>query len=73
MSVMLISFGALAMSLAVLGAAADYAGSVSARELRIQDQLNQQACQDSRTLILEKDAFVSGTIDLPEFGCALSF
>jgi hypothetical protein len=61
------------MSLAVLGAAAMYAGSVSAREIRIQNGLDQQACRDSRALILVKDAFVSGTIDLPEFGCILSF
>jgi hypothetical protein len=39
-AVLLISFGVLAMSLAVLGAAAMYADSVSARELRIQNGLN---------------------------------
>jgi hypothetical protein len=72
-SVLLISFGVLAMSLAALGAAAMYADSVSARESRIQNALNQQACQDSQALIREKDAFVSGTIDMPEFGCSLSF
>jgi len=72
-SVLLISFGVLAMSLAALGAAAMYADSVSARESRIQNTLNQHACQDSQELIKEKDAFVSGNVDLPEFGCVISF
>ena len=70
---MLVSFGILAMSLAALGAAAMYADSVSARESRIQNALNQQACQDSRALIQAKDAFVAGAVDLPEFNCTLSF
>ena len=72
-AVLLISFGILAMSLTALGAAAMYADSVSARELRIQNVLNEQACQDSRALIQEKDAFVSGTIKVPEFNCISSF
>ena len=72
-SVLMISFGVLAMSLAVLGAAAMYADSVSAREIRIQNDLDQQACQDSRALIQEKDAFAVGIVSLPEFSCTLSF
>jgi hypothetical protein len=72
-AVLLVSFGVLAMSLTAFGASAMYADSVSARETRIQNQLNSQACQDSHSLIQAKDAFVSGTINVPEFGCILSF
>lgn len=69
--VLLLASGALAMSLAALGAALAYADSVYHEELRVQADMNNQACQDSISLIKSKDAFVSGTIDLPEFGCIL--
>ena len=72
-AVLLISFGMLAMSLAALGAAGTYADQVSARELRIQAALDQQACDAARALVQAKDAFVSGTVRLPGFGCTVSF
>jgi hypothetical protein len=60
------------MSLAALCSAEAYADAVYHEELRIQDGLNDQACQDTVALIKAKDLFVASPIVVPEFGCALS-
>ncbi len=68
-AVLLLSCGALALSLSTLGAAVLYADSVRAHELRIQATLNTQACLDSVTLMATKDFFLQGNISVPELSC----
>lgn len=68
-SVILLALGVLTFSVTVLAAAAEYADMVSRHELRIQRGLNEKACADTLGLMIAKDAFLNGTVELPEFGC----
>ena len=72
-AVMLVSLGTLALAMSAMGAAIVYSDSVEKIELRLQNGLNQKACDDSALLIKSKDAFVSGTVRLFEFNCTLTF
>ena len=68
-AVVLLATGTLAFSLATVSAAATYADMTYRRELRIQAQLNAEACLDSVSLMAAKDYFLNGPVHLSEFGC----
>ena len=68
-AVVLLATGTLAFSLATMSAAASYADMAFRRELRIQTQLNAEACLDTVSLMAAKDYFLSGSVHLNEFGC----
>ncbi len=68
-AVLLLASGALAFSLATIGAAAIYADSVMKKELRIQAALNAAACIDTLKLMAEKDYFIAGDIEVRDFRC----
>ena len=62
---------AFVFSLVTLSSAVLYSDSVYAREVRIQNALNQQACADTLALMKVKDYFLKGQVTLPEFGCTV--
>ncbi len=68
-AVILLATGALAFSLVALSSAASYADSVYRRELRIQANLNVEACLDTAALMAAKDYFLSGPMHIAEFDC----
>jgi hypothetical protein len=70
-AVLLLSCGTMAISVSVMGAAATYADSVRSREVRIQNELNSQACEDTAELIRSKNVFHRGPLYLKEFGCTV--
>jgi hypothetical protein len=70
-AVLLLSFGTIAVSVSVMGAAATYADSVRSREVRIQNELNSQACKDTAELIRSKNMFYNGPLYVREFGCTV--
>jgi len=71
-AVILLATGTLAFSLVTISAAISYSESVNLHELRIQAGLNVKACLDSATLMVAKDYFLNGEVELPEFGCTLT-
>ncbi|GEM_PF-1910173 len=71
-AIILLAMGTLAFLLATLSAASFYADSVQAREIRIQKQLNERACQETLPLIVAKDYFFQGEIRLSEFDCVIN-
>ena len=68
-AVVLLAISTLAFSLATMSAAASYSDVAYRRELRIQAQLNAQACLDSVSLMAAKDYFLNGPVHLFAFGC----
>ena len=72
-SVILLASGTLAFSLATMSAAALYADSVMRKELRTQAALDAEACLDTAKLMAAKDYFISGTIQIRDFGCVAEF
>ncbi len=72
-AVILISTGVLVFSLATMSAAVSYSDVVSRKEIRIQAQLNAEACLDTAILMAAKDYFISGNIPIKEFGCEADF
>ena len=70
-AVILLALGSLAFLLATLSAATFYADSVERREARIQKQLNDQACQDTKSLLIAKDYFLEGSVYLKDFDCVI--
>jgi hypothetical protein len=52
-----------------MGEAYTYSDMISRRELRIQANLNRDACFDTVTLMYAKDYFLAGDLYLNEFGC----
>ncbi len=68
-AVLLLSSGALAMSLAVLVSASWYADSVNSREIRIQTRFNREACIQTVEMLIQKNFFLSGEVDVPWLGC----
>ena len=71
-AIILLSSVALAFSLVTMSAAVLYSDSVYAREVRIQNSLNQQACTDSISLMKSKDYFLKGQVNIPEFNCTVN-
>lgn len=72
-AILLLAGGTLAVSASAIAAACVYADIVDRKIERVQRGLDDVACEDSRKLILAKDAFVHGEVRLKEFGCVLSF
>ena len=68
-AVILLSLTSLGVSLAVLAAAVGFSDQVYRHESRIQKNLNQKACDDTRSLMKTKDAFATGTVYLKDFDC----
>ena len=68
-AIIVLATGALAFSLATMSGAVAYSDAAYRRELRIQARLNAQACLDSVSLMTGKDYFLSGQVELKEFGC----
>ncbi len=68
-AVILLATGTLAFSLAALGSVVLYADSVSRREMRIQADLNAEACLDTAALMAAKDYFLSGSVYVSKFNC----
>ena len=68
-AVVLLATGTLAFSLATVSAASTYADMAYRRELRIQAQLNADACLETISLMAAKDYFLNGVVRLSEFGC----
>ena len=68
-AVILLATGVMAFSLATLGSAVAYSDAVYRRELRIQANLNAEACLDTAALMAAKDYFLAGSVHISEFGC----
>lgn len=68
-AVVILATGCLVFSLATLLGATSYAESVYKRELRIQAGLNARACLDWVTIMVSKDYFITGQIEVRQFGC----
>jgi hypothetical protein len=72
-AVLLLSLGAISLSVSSLGAVVLYADSVRTHELRIQASLNFEACLDSAQLIFASNYFITGEVTLLDMGCNVSF
>ena len=70
-AVILLTAGSLAFLLATFSAATFYADSVERREARIQRQLNDRACQETKSLLIAKDYFLNGPVYLKDFDCVI--
>lgn len=70
-AVILLAMGTLAFLLATMSAASFYGYSIETREMRIQKQLNWQACQETLPLIIAKDYFFESEIMLSNFDCTV--
>ena len=70
-ALILLVTGTLAFLVATLSAVTIYADSVYSREIRIQKQLNEEACQETLPLLIAKDYFLSGNVTLDDFGCVI--
>ncbi|MEK7609542.1 MAG: hypothetical protein AAB470_00280 [Patescibacteria group bacterium] len=68
-AIILLSTGSLAFLVATSSAVFMYADSIEKREIRIQNNLNQQACQDTLRIMNAKDYFLNVDIQLSDFGC----
>ena len=68
-AVILLATGTLAFSLVALGSAVLYADIINRRELRIQANLNAEACLDTAALMATKDYFLTGPVYISAFDC----
>ncbi len=68
-AVVILATGCLVFSFVTLLGATSYAESVYKRELRIQTNLNARACLDWVTVMVSKDYFLSGQIEIVQFSC----
>lgn len=68
-AVILIASGLIVFAAAAVAAAATYSDAVEKQELRIQARLNLESCFESLHLMYEKDLFMNGVVNIPEFGC----
>ncbi len=72
-SLILLAFSTMTISLVVFGASVVYIDSVNRKEMRIQTALNLEACKMRALDILARDYYVSGRVEQREFGCELEF
>jgi hypothetical protein len=70
-AVVILATGCLVFSLVTLLGATSYSESIYKRELRIQAGLNASACLDLVTVMVSKDYFLSGQIEVRQFGCVV--
>ncbi|MFA6315082.1 MAG: hypothetical protein WC648_01790 [Candidatus Paceibacterota bacterium] len=68
-AVLVLVVGGLSFSLITMSAILSYSESVNKRELRIQSRLNLTACLDALEIMSMKDYFMSGSIEIRQFGC----
>lgn len=68
-AVILIASGTLVFSLTALSSAVSFSENVYKRELRIQAGLNARSCLEIITLMLSRDYFLSGKVEIAELGC----
>lgn len=61
--------GTLALSTAAFQAAALYGEAVERRQWRIQAGLNAEACVDTAKLLVAKDTFLVGEVQIDDLGC----
>lgn len=69
-AVTLLSLGTLAFLIVTLSSVTAYADSVERREIRIQKDLNDRACEETLSLIRAKDYFLQGEVVLNDLGCS---
>lgn len=67
--VILLAVSTLTLSLSTISAVAMYADAIYKKESRIQTSMNANACLDTVTLMVAKDYFLSGEVELARFGC----
>ncbi len=68
-AVVLLATGTLAFLIVTMSAAALFVDSVDRREARIQKGLNEIACQETLPLLVAKDYFLDGDVELSDFDC----
>lgn len=71
-AVILMSIGVLTYAVVASSAALAYSDTVLRQELRIQARNNASSCLESLTIMLAKDYFLNGNIQIDEFGCEAS-
>lgn len=71
-AVILLAMGTLAFLVATMSAVTSYADSVDRRQIRIQKNLNELACQETLPIVMAKDYFLEESVFLSDFGCAVS-
>ena len=72
-AVVLISIGLLVFSLATFSGAASYADLIYRKELRMQANLNTKTCLEIAQIMVAKDHFINGEVEIPDFGCVANF
>lgn len=68
-TVLVLCCGALALSLSVLVSAVWYSDAIRSREIRIQNGLNREACMETVKIMIQKNFFLNGEVELSRFGC----
>ena len=71
-AVVLLSVGTMAFVAVALGSASIYADGIDREEVRLQKELNNQACNETLPIIISKDYFFEGEEYLDDFGCTVS-
>lgn len=71
-AVIILSIGTLVILVASVAGVAAYADMVDTRELRMQKELNQEACADTTSIIRAKNIHADGRVYLMDFGCIIS-
>jgi hypothetical protein len=71
-AIMILSTTVFVFSMVTLSAVVAYSDSVYAREIRIQHDLDLEACADTAMLMKSKDYFWVGHMTLSDFGCVVN-
>ncbi len=71
-AIVLLAIGSLFFLAVTMSAVTLYADSIDHREMRIQRRLNENACVETRSLIMAKDYFFRDSIQLKDFGCDIT-
>ncbi len=70
-AVVMLATGTLAFLIATMSAAVLFADSADRREARIQRGMNDVACRETLSLLIAKDYFLTGDVELSDFGCVI--
>ncbi|MFA6295557.1 MAG: hypothetical protein WC666_04025 [Candidatus Paceibacterota bacterium] len=68
-AVVLLAVGVISLSLSTMSTAIFYHDAITKKELRIQTRMNAEACLDTVTLMIIKDYFLNGEVEISRFGC----
>lgn len=71
-TIIVLAVGSLFFLTVTMSAVTLYADGVDHREIRTQQRLNDNACVETRALIVAKDYFFKGSIVLKDLGCSVS-